>query len=65
MMTDNDVFLSAAEVRKRYGGRSDMWLWRQLRYDPDFPRPIIINTRRYWWLSSLKNYESLKGQKSQ
>jgi hypothetical protein len=42
-----------------------MWLWRQLRYDPDFPRPIIINTRRYWWLSSLKNYESLKGQKSQ
>jgi predicted DNA-binding transcriptional regulator AlpA len=56
----DDVLLTAPKVCKRYGGRSDMWLWRQLRNDPDFPKPLLINGRRYWWLSRLRRYEAAK-----
>jgi hypothetical protein len=43
------VFLTANQVRARYGGISDMTLWRWLR-DPDmnFPQPTVINGRRYF-----------------
>ena len=40
---DSDVYLDARAVRRRYGGRSDMALWRWAR-DPDlgFPSPIYM-----------------------
>ena len=40
---DSDVYLHARAVRRRYGGRSDMALWRWMR-DPNlgFPQPIYI-----------------------
>jgi hypothetical protein len=28
---NDDYFLTAVEVRQRYGNASDMWLWRRLR----------------------------------
>lgn len=28
-----DCYLTASQVRKRYGGVSDMWLWRRLNYE--------------------------------
>jgi predicted DNA-binding transcriptional regulator AlpA len=56
----DDVLLPARRVRERLGNRSDMWLWRQLKFDPQFPRPLIINGRRYWWLSALRSYEQSK-----
>ena len=37
-----------------------MWLWRMLKHDQGFPRPIVVNGRRYWWLSTLKAYELAK-----
>lgn len=41
--------ISASAVRDLCGGISDMSLWRWLA-DPEleFPRPIVINRRRYW-----------------
>jgi hypothetical protein len=33
-------YSTGPQVRKRYGGRSAMWLWRKLKYDPKFPRPL-------------------------
>jgi hypothetical protein len=54
----NDVFLSAAQVRRRYGGVSDMTLHRWLRnLDLGFCRPIMISKRRYWRLSDLEEFE--------
>jgi hypothetical protein len=44
-------------VRQRYGNASDMWLWRRLRDDSKFPRPIEIRKRRYWKLSELIMWE--------
>jgi predicted DNA-binding transcriptional regulator AlpA len=61
----DDVLLPAPKVRKRYGDSSDMWLWRQLKYDPEFPRPLVINGRRYWWLSHLCAYERAKAGKAE
>jgi hypothetical protein len=60
MTQDDDVLVTATELRKRYGGRSAMWLWRQLQNDPTFPKPLYINTKRYWWLSALKRWEIAK-----
>jgi hypothetical protein len=33
-------YSTAKQVCDRYGGRSDMWLWRILKNDPRFPRPM-------------------------
>jgi hypothetical protein len=52
-----DCFLTAVQVRQRYGNASDMWLWRRLRDDSEFPRPIQIRKRRYWKLSDLIMWE--------
>ena len=57
-MDPNDVMLTAKQVRARYGNVSDMALWRWLRDERlGFPQPLLINSRRYWRLSSLTNWE--------
>jgi hypothetical protein len=45
---NSDVYLDSRAVRRRYGGRSDMALWRWTR-DPKlgFPQPIYIQKYRY------------------
>ena len=42
-------FLTAKQVRHRYGNVSDMTLWRWIR-DPklDFPKPFYIGKHRFW-----------------
>ena len=55
---DSDVYLDAPAVKRRYGGRSDMALWRWAR-DPKlgFPQPIYIQKNRYWRLVDLIEWE--------
>jgi aromatic ring-cleaving dioxygenase len=59
MLTEeSDVFLSARQVRERYGNRSDMALWRWLRDEKlNFPKPLYINQFRYWKLTELVAWE--------
>jgi hypothetical protein len=52
-----EVYLTAPQVRQRYGNKSDMWLWRILREEPEFPRPIVIRKQRYFRLRDLVEYE--------
>ena len=40
--------IQGAAVRALCGDTSDMWLWRRLKNDPTFPRPIYIGRRRFW-----------------
>jgi len=49
--------IPSAAVRELCGGISDMSLWRWLQ-DPDlgFPRPIVIQRRRYWRESEVANW---------
>ena len=42
---------------ERYGGRSSMWLWRHLKFDPKFPRPVVISGRRYFDEALLDEYD--------
>ena len=52
------IYLNAAQVRSRYGGMSDMALWRWLHNDElGFPQPIRINGRRFWKATALSAWE--------
>ena len=50
-------YLGAKQVRRRYGDVSDMWIWRRLKDDSGFPRPIDISGRRFWKLDELIAWE--------
>jgi predicted DNA-binding transcriptional regulator AlpA len=50
------TYLNAAQVRRRYGGVSDMSIWRWLR-DGGFPQPLRISGRRFWLEADLTAWE--------
>jgi predicted DNA-binding transcriptional regulator AlpA len=52
----DDRFLTAAMVAKRYSV-SKMTLWRWLKADNGFPKPVYIGRNRYWRLASLEAWE--------
>jgi hypothetical protein len=54
----SDCFLTAKQTRARYGDASDMWLHRRLHDDSNFPWPVIICGRRFWWLADLIEWEN-------
>ena len=52
------TYLNAAQVRARYGGVSDMALWRWLQDQQlGFPKPFRVNRRRFWKVSDLADWE--------
>jgi hypothetical protein len=56
-MNDVNSYLPAADVLKRYrvcDRTLDRWLQR---IDLDFPKPLLINRRRYWRVEELLNWE--------
>jgi predicted DNA-binding transcriptional regulator AlpA len=50
-------YATAAQLRERYGDRSEMWLTRIMQSDADFPRPIYIGRFRFWDLAKIEAYE--------
>jgi predicted DNA-binding transcriptional regulator AlpA len=61
---DGAVFITASQVCLRYGGLSDMWLFRMLERDPTFPRPVYFGKRRFFRIDELIAWErssALKG----
>ena len=50
-------FATAPQVCERYGVRSQMWIWRKLRDDPNFPRPTYLGRLRFFKISELEEYE--------
>jgi hypothetical protein len=59
MNANDDIYLTASQVRARYGDVSDMALWRWLHDERmSFPQPLLINRRRYWKLSDLLRWEA-------
>jgi predicted DNA-binding transcriptional regulator AlpA len=64
-MTDPGNLLHSAGVRTRYGGVSDMSLWRWLNdKELNFPKPLVINKRRYWRIVDLVAWERAQADKS-
>ena len=65
-MDPKDTLISAKQTRSRYGGRSDMWLWRLLHDETSgFPEPLVINGRRYWRIRELEKWERSLASKKQ
>ena len=61
-MKEGQTYLSAGDVRQRYGV-SDMSLWRWLRNEAlGFPRPMRINGRRFWSRAELETWESSRSE---
>jgi predicted DNA-binding transcriptional regulator AlpA len=58
----DQVYLTARQVVHRYGRKSLVWLWRLLRRDAQFPRPLEIGGQRYWPLADLEAYERARRQ---
>jgi hypothetical protein len=50
-------FLSARQVQDRYGGRSHMWLRRQMARGL-LPAPVYLGTLRFWRLADLIAFEN-------
>ena len=59
------LYITATQVRARYGSIADMTLWRWLA-DPSlaFPRPLHINRRRFWRLDELEDWERAQAAKA-
>ena len=57
-MSDSQVeYLTAAQVRLRFGNASAMWLHRRIR-DDGFPSPVRFGTQaRYFRLSEIIAWE--------
>jgi hypothetical protein len=51
-------YLTARQVRERYGGRSEMWLWRRERRDPEWPRPMVTGRRKFYDERELDDYDA-------
>lgn len=57
MANYDSQFLTAAQVRARYGNVSRMWLFRRLEKD-GFPQPILFGGRsRFFRLTELEEWE--------
>lgn len=58
-ISDDDRYLSAAQVKRRYGDVSDMWVRRHMR-DHGFPKPVQFGgptSARHWLLTDLEQWE--------
>jgi predicted DNA-binding transcriptional regulator AlpA len=59
-MNKNQSYLPAKQVCARYGVCA-MTVWRWLKNRSlGFPKPTVINNRRYWKLAELEAWESLR-----
>jgi hypothetical protein len=50
---------SNRQVRDRYGGKSQMWLWRKVAHDPDFPKPVYFGRIQMYGIAALDAYDEL------
>jgi hypothetical protein len=50
-------YLTAPQLRKRYGDVSHMWLERRLQNDPTFPRPHFFGRFRFFAVDEIEAWE--------
>ena len=56
-------YLQTAQVRRRYGNCSAMWVYRKVRFDPAFPKPLVINQRHFFSVDELDLYDQQQKEK--
>lgn len=61
-----DIRLTGPQICERFGDISDMTLWRWLGNPAlAFPKPLVINRRRYWRLADIEAWERSRAVTSQ
>ena len=60
-----DRRLSSAMVAQRYGvviRTIERWIGDVSYAHLNFPKPDLVNNRRYWWLSRLRAFDRMRGR---
>lgn len=57
------VYVTARQLRHRYGGVSHMWIERRLAAG-NFPTPIYFGRLRYWRLDEIEAFERRAARES-
>jgi hypothetical protein len=57
---DDETLLTSAQVTARCGNVSNMTIWRWQRdARVQFPPPdVVINTRRYWYVRTIRRWQA-------
>jgi predicted DNA-binding transcriptional regulator AlpA len=58
-ISDDVRYLTVGQVKRRYGGVSDMWVWRYMR-EHGFPKPVQFGgptSARHWLVADLEQWE--------
>ena len=57
-LQQSETDITAPQLRARFGGRSDVWLWRLLKDErANFPRPVMVRGVRYFKLCEVQQWE--------
>jgi hypothetical protein len=56
-VTADAKWMTAAQLRRRYGGMSHMWIERNLKKNPDFPRPRFQGRLRLFLVAEFDAYD--------
>lgn len=51
------VWITSNQVCDRYGGRSQMWLWRRVKTDAAFPKPTYMGRMQLFSVAALDAYD--------
>jgi len=57
------VWLTSVQTCARYGGRSQMWLWRKINRDAAFPKPAYLGRMMMFSRAELDAYDTTLIQK--
>jgi len=52
-------WISAKQVCDRYGGKSHMWLYRNVKYNPAFPKPKYQGRMQIYSVVEFDEYDKL------
>ena len=64
-LSPGETYITATELRARFGGRSEVWLWRLVNdARAAFPKPVIVRRYRYWRMSEIEAWEEANRAKS-
>lgn len=59
------AWMTAKQLMAHFGGVSQMWLWRKIETDPDFPRPVFIGRFRYFRVDEVEAYDRVLRERGQ
>jgi hypothetical protein len=53
------IWMTAKQVCRRYGNKSEMWLFRNIKNNPDFPKPSYQGRMKIFSVAEFDAYDRL------